>query len=369
MKKNINNIKKVSVYTRRNRSNPNYYRSYQYFDKIDDVEFTYRRTQFIGRSDKVVSERSVLYKIYVYLYQVLSSLFYLVADNIKQPSYIVVIREFVTKKYLFIHKFLLKRLYRKGIPIYWDFDDNLLESNSITKHNFCFFSRISSKIIVTNKFLQDLLPDEEKHKVILMPTTDGDMYQLYNEALIVSKAEEIKKRIVLVWVGSSVNLIYLEDIVKYLDIAAKQIKSSNKRDLILRVVCNKPLDYKTEYLKIENVKWQRNVAIIEMCSAHIGLMPLRDNEFTRGKGGFKLVQYLSIGVPGIASNVGYNTHVLNESCGRLINQQEPDEWTSAIIDLSNPLKWKHFAHNAFVKWEKDFSYTKNLNTWKKLFEI
>ena len=56
----------------------------------------------------------------------------------------------------------------------------------------------------------------------------------------------------------------------------------------------------------------------EIISAHIGIMPLPDNDFTRGKGGFKLIQYMSTAMPVIASAVGFNKQIVTKDFGYLV---------------------------------------------------
>jgi glycosyltransferase involved in cell wall biosynthesis len=98
-----------------------------------------------------------------------------------------------------------------------------------------------------------------------------------------------------------------------------------------------------------------------MLNAHIGIMPLADTEFTRGKGGFKLVQYISVGLPCVASNVGFNKLVLNEHCGFLAESEQ--QWRDAIMQLANPDIWQQFSTAAFKQWNSNFSFDKNLAIW------
>lgn len=362
---------RVSVYTRRSKNDPNYYRSYQYFDKIDNIEIKYCKTQSESKSSKTASERNVFYKIYLYIIQCFRSLYYLICDLNNPPKYIVVIREFVTRRYPYIHKIILKKLFKKGVIFYWDFDDNILEGKNITRKDFIFFSKLCSRICVTHQFLADLVLPEYKSKILLVPTTDGDIYKLFSHELIRIKGAEIKSTVRIVWVGTHVNLLYLENIIKYLDEAAKILKRIEDRKLILQVICNQPLKYITSFLEIQNISWSRDKAIEGIQSAHIGIMPLSDNLYTRGKGGFKLIQYLSIGVPGLATNVGFNTSILNTNakCGRLINEKHPEEWVGAIREISNPNKWPSYAYNAYEYWCTHFSYESNLALWRTLFGL
>ena len=96
-------------------------------------------------------------------------------------------------------------------------------------------------------------------------------------------------------------------------------------------------------------------------------MPLIENEFTKGKGGFKLVQYMSAGLPCIASNVGFNASVISEDMGYLVSSNT--EWIDAIVNLSNVSIWKESSKAAYTKWEEKFSFHGNLDIWKSLLQI
>ena len=93
-------------------------------------------------------------------------------------------------------------------------------------------------------------------------------------------------------------------------------------------------------------------------------MPLEDNDFTRGKGGFKLVQYMSAGLPCIASNVGFNNYVVSEDMGCLVNNNQ--EWIDAIISMCDKSVWEKLSKAAYTNWHKKFSFEKNLDVWRNL---
>lgn len=102
-----------------------------------------------------------------------------------------------------------------------------------------------------------------------------------------------------------------------------------------------------------------------MFDAHIGLMPLMDSEFTKGKGGFKLIQYLSAALPIIGSNVGFNKAVCDDSVGKLLDDiYNKDDLLLTIKTIIN--NWESLSLNALEKWNQNFSFEKSLNFWKKI---
>ena len=80
--------------------------------------------------------------------------------------------------------------------------------------------------------------------------------------------------------------------------------------------------------------WTHELAIQKMVSSHIGIMPLLENPYTLGKGGFKLIQYMSVALPVIASEVGYNSYVVDSSFGYLVPNEQPELWVEYLLKTS-----------------------------------
>jgi glycosyltransferase involved in cell wall biosynthesis len=80
------------------------------------------------------------------------------------------------------------------------------------------------------------------------------------------------------------------------------------------------------------VDWKEATEISELGSIDIGIMPLPDNAWARGKCGYKLIQYGACGLPVIASPVGVNSEIVLEgSTGLLATTRK--EWVNALERL------------------------------------
>lgn len=107
----------------------------------------------------------------------------------------------------------------------------------------------------------------------------------------------------VVWIGSPENLGYLELVRPALAALAPRFPG-----LRLRVVCSAFPDW-TE-VAIERVAWSPAAEVEALASAHVGIMPLTDDAWARGKCAFKLLQYMAASLPCVASPIGANARAV-----------------------------------------------------------
>ncbi len=363
------------IYVRNKHITPSsYYRIIQYSNKftgnikIREIapDFIYKK-QLNKRRNKI--EGYIIGALY-YLIMIFRVLNFLIIDNISIPKYVIVSKTFCPKYTPVIIRILIKKLSQKSI-LYWDFDDHIFIKNEISDSQARILKKESEKIIVTNEYLKSKIEKEYHDKIILLPTTDGDLQGFNEEHLLLKRMSTFEEKVNLVWVGTSVNLPNILKIIDKLDKAAEKIEKDQNKKLILTIVCNEKLQVSVNKLQIRNISWSRDVAKKEMYNAHIGIMPLVLNEYSLGKGGFKIIQYISTGLPVIASKVGFNKEIVNENFGVLIDDEyDGDEWIDVIINMSSSKDvWKNYSYNAYKRWKENFSFNYNLGVWKKLLEM
>jgi glycosyltransferase involved in cell wall biosynthesis len=106
---------------------------------------------------------------------------------------------------------------------------------------------------------------------------------------------------------------------------------------------------------VEHRKWSLETEREELSNFDIGVMPLPDDPWTRGKCGYKLLQYFAAAVPAVASPVGVNKAIIGNERGRLAKTE--DEWFRALSELIADVELRReigSAARAFV--EREFSY-------------
>ncbi|MDP9082813.1 MAG: glycosyltransferase family 4 protein [Pseudomonadota bacterium] len=107
----------------------------------------------------------------------------------------------------------------------------------------------------------------------------------------------------IAWIGSPENLVYLAMIRP-----ALARLTSRYPGLKLRVICSQFPEWPD--VNIEPVVWSSATEARSLATAHIGIMPLTDDAWARGKCAFKLLQYMAAALPCVASPVGANTEAV-----------------------------------------------------------
>ncbi len=361
-------MKKISIYVRNHNSGPScYYRVYQYFKNNDAKEYDVLchdlMSDFMFKINMSIRSGMLRYIAMgvLYLSMVFRMLLFILNDFIRKPDVIIVSRTTIPRRTPLFIRPLLRRLYRNS-KVIWDFDDNIIYAKEISVFEKNLLLEYSDNIIVTNEFLKNTLPDEHKSKVILLPTTDGDFSGINIKKSIQFRKKQLKSEVDIVWSGTSSNLDNVERIIPAIERFAKQ----SLVKVNLYVVCNMPFKYKTQCnnLNIISLKWSRKKAVKCISRCHVGIMPLLDNEFTRGKGGFKLIQYMAAGVPVVASPVGFNLEIVKDEFGMLSSDEDFCYSLKTILDDHD--KWADMAVASYKEYVNRYSYEDHLGVIKKI---
>lgn len=155
--------------------------------------------------------------------------------------------------------------------------------------------------------------------VEVIPTAlDADRYNV--------RAEKPASSLDLVWIGSSSTKRHLVTMLPALEAAAGSLPS-----LRLKIIADFSLA--SDKLKILPVQWSPETEARELASAHIGIAPLPDNAFTRGKCGLKVLQYMASGLPVISSPTGVNKDMVAHGVNGFLAAGDRD-WIEAIQRLA-----------------------------------
>lgn len=347
-----------------------YYRFMQYFNCMNhNVRYQKMFPDGIYKRYMPIGEKNILLKVALYLYSLLSVFVCLIEDFAYRPDYLIISRTIIKRRIPKVYKFLINMLLWRGTILIWDFDDDIVELKEINSKDFSYLSRKASKIVIASPYLNEIISIEYKYKSVFIPTTDGSMLELMKPNFSVERESAYEEEIRLLWVGTSSSLKYLESICHLLDDAAEYVKKRGKK-MVLTVVCNAPLKLETIFLSIKNYSWTREIAQSQFFCSHIGLMPLDNSLVTKRKGGFKLIQYLSVGLPVVVSTIGINGEILKEPVGYGIDSLDSIEWKNSIIKLGLDIEmWRKYSLKAKEIYNRDFSFYVNLHKWEEVLSL
>lgn len=143
---------------------------------------------------------------------------------------------------------------------------------------------------------------------------------------------------VIGWMGTKGNLKQMEPII-----GALQKLQAAFPDARLRIVADRGIELPG--IHTETKLWSATDEADDLRHFDIGIMPLEDNPWNRGKGGYKLLQYMAAGLPAIASPVGINCDILQSGKNGYL-ADTPNTWLHALTLLSGDTALRQRIGNA-----------------------
>ncbi len=217
----------------------------------------------------------------------------------------------------------------KSIPYIIDYDDAVFHlydqhKNPLiryflqTKHPNLI--QQASQVIVGNDYLYNFAKNFKADNVTIIPTVvDLQRYPSRNEA----EKENVGKKLCFGWIGqhsTAYNLHFLKTLFK---------KLSSEYNVKFSAIGIHSSD---EGLDMESIEWTAETEVKNLQTFDIGIMPLTDGLFERGKCGYKLIQYMACGIPVIASPIGVNSKIINHGINGFLASTEND-WQDAMERL------------------------------------
>ena len=141
------------------------------------------------------------------------------------------------------------------------------------------------------------------------------------------KADKPDSTIDLVWIGGSASRPWLESILPILEKAASETPG-----LRLKIIAD--FTVQSKQLEVIEIPWSEGIEAQALASAHIGIAPLPDNAFTRGKCGLKTLQYMAAGLPVIATPTSVQSQMVQAGKNGFLADTEQD-WLDAIRRLAS----------------------------------
>lgn len=312
------------------------------FDQIDKTRINYLKFLL-----------TAIVKKYLYI---LSSIFY---DRVIVRRELLFYNDYGN---LFLEKLLLS-IHPNAIL---DFDDDIgaakREPRQITnwfgkllmEHPSKFYGslKLYNHFIVGSHYLKSLVLTHHKNihpnRICVIPTCvdyDGHPAKKYEE----------KEEIVFGWIGGINNLYLLEEVIDAMEEVSRLYK------IRLLVISGKPLN-KHPSFPVDFRPWSLNTEIEDMRRIDIGLMPLEDTKVARGKCGFKLIQYMGLGIVSIASAITINKEIVADGIDSYLVAPSGN-WTATMVKAIENKNFTQISNNAKMKINNYYTFTANFKPY------
>ena len=204
-------------------------------------------------------------------------------------------------------------------PLVLDVDDAVWLAEPLGGTQMRRAAERADVVVVCNSYLADWF-GQYCTRIEMVPTAvDAEVF--------VPAPKKERSPYIVGWTGVRANYRYVEAIRPAL---ARFL--AHAPDARLRIVADAPpphWDLPAD--SVEFIQWSEQNEIASVQSMDVGIMPLLDTEWTRGKCGFKAIQYMACGVPVIASPVGMNVELLQRGVGLAASTEQ--QWLDALIFL------------------------------------
>ena len=219
----------------------------------------------------------------------------------------------------------LERLLALRRPLVFDFDDAIYLADTSPANAWSrrlksptkveTICRVARHVMVGNAFLARYAKDRAREVTVIPSTIDTDVYQM---------RPRTQNRVpVIGWTGSVTTVPYLMALAP----ALRRLKE--RREFELRVIGAKVV---IEGLAVHCLPWRAETEADDLRALDVGLMPLPDDEWSRGKCGMKALQYMALGVPPVVSPVGVNATIVRTG-GNGFWASTEEEWIDRIALL------------------------------------
>lgn len=214
----------------------------------------------------------------------------------------------------------------RGVRYLVDYDDALF--HRYDKHTNAWVRRAlgrkidavmhnASVVTVGNEYLAERARSAGASNVQIIPTVvDTRRYQ--------PKYDSRKSIITVGWIGTPKTSKYLQPLLPVFD--------ALKRELPVRFVAIGARREDFDGTPIEVEPWSEDTEVSSIQQLDVGIMPLEDSPWERGKCGYKLIQYLACGVPVVASPVGVNRKIVTHGQNGFLADTSAD-WRDSLRRL------------------------------------
>ncbi len=216
---------------------------------------------------------------------------------------------------------------RARVPLIFDFDDAIFVPYRSPSNGYLSYlkfpaktrtiCRLATHVMAGNPFLADYAREVNRNVTIVPTTIDTEKYTV-DETKVAADPP------VIGWSGSYSTVQHLDTLRDVLQQLAKEERFR------LRVIGTP--QYELEGVDVEAMPWRAATETDDLSVMDVGIMPLPDDRWSKGKCGLKALQYMALGIPTICSPVGVNIDIIQDGANGFIAASD-DEWIEKLKAL------------------------------------
>ncbi|HLA78482.1 MAG TPA: glycosyltransferase family 4 protein [Vicinamibacteria bacterium] len=232
---------------------------------------------------------------------------------------------FVHREAAFLGPAWLERMFAWRRPLVFDFDDAiyLLDTSPAnawaqvlkSPGKAAAICRVAHSVTVGNETLAGFARQHAKRVTVIPSSIDTEVYR--------PQARPPNPRPVLGWTGSLTTLRYLEGLLP----ALRRLRQ--RCDFELRVIGG---EIRADGLDVTCLPWCARTEVADLAPLDVGLMPLDDDPWSRGKCGMKALQYMGLAIPPVVSPVGVNASFIRHGENGFLAVSAED-WIARLTEL------------------------------------
>ena len=238
----------------------------------------------------------------------------------------------------------------EGLPYVVDYDDAWFHRyenhwlSPLLGRKIDAVMRVANTVVAGNEYLARRARQAGARRVEIVPTAiDLDRYSGLPEV-------PSGKALTVGWIGIPLNAPYLAMIAPALIAAAA---AAAVAPIALHVV-GAPVPPEFSGMAATSFAWSEDTEISRIAQFDVGVMPLHDTPWERGKCAYKLLQVMAAGKPVIASPVGANRQVVRHGVNGFL-AETTDEWAEALHKLGDPALRQRMGAEARKTVEEQYS--------------